>query len=96
MTGIGDHIRSLPGSGINQTSFLFGAILFAFLFFITVRGDLAKWLGLLGLANTSGSAASVGNTVTPSLSATPSLNAQLPNIGAIGLPGLGSGAGGVT
>lgn len=31
---------------------MFGAVLFAFLFYITVKGDLAKWLGLLGLAGT--------------------------------------------
>lgn len=34
---------------VSPTSFLFGALLFAFLFYITVNGDLAKWLGLLGL-----------------------------------------------
>lgn len=28
---------------------MFGAVMFAFLFYITVKGDLAKWLGLLGL-----------------------------------------------
>lgn len=35
---------------INPTSAMFAAVVFAFLFYITVRGDLAKWLGLLGLA----------------------------------------------
>lgn len=34
---------------VSPTSFLFGALLFAFLFYITINGDLAKWLGLLGL-----------------------------------------------
>jgi hypothetical protein len=45
---------------VNPTSFLFGALVFAFLFFVTVRGDLGKWLGLLGLAN----AAPAGNAAT--------------------------------
>jgi hypothetical protein len=45
---------------VNPTSFLFGALVFAFLFFVTVRGDLGKWLGLLGLAN----AAPAGNVAT--------------------------------
>jgi hypothetical protein len=61
---IGDAIRSAPPAGlqgagfqINQTSFMFGACLFAFLFYITAKGDLSKWLGLLGLAG-SGNAGS--------------------------------------
>ena len=60
---IGDALRSAPSAGlqgvgfqINQTSFMFGACLFAFLFFITSRGDLSKWLGLLGLAGSSNAA----------------------------------------
>jgi hypothetical protein len=69
---VGDALRSAPsgvsqaanaglqGTGfqINQTSFMFGACLFAFLFYITARGDLAKWLGLLGLAGSGNAAAS--------------------------------------
>jgi hypothetical protein len=38
-------------NSVNPTSLMFGAVLFAFLFYITVRGDLAKWLGLLGLGS---------------------------------------------
>jgi hypothetical protein len=34
--------------------------LFAYLFFITVRGDLGKWLGLLGLAGTTSNSAGGG------------------------------------
>lgn len=45
---------------VNQTSLLFGALLFAFLFFITTRGELAKWLGIFGLA---GSASTVGGQI---------------------------------
>jgi len=48
---------------VNPTSLMFGAVLFAFLFYITVRGDLAKWLGLLGLAgSTPANAAPAVNT----------------------------------
>jgi hypothetical protein len=64
-----------PSIGINQTSFLFGALIFAFLFFITVRGDLGQWLGLLGLAGGSGAS---GNTAAPSLPALPALSAPSP------------------
>jgi hypothetical protein len=39
---------------MNQTSFMFGAVAFAFLFYVTTRGDLPKWLGLLGLAGVAG------------------------------------------
>jgi hypothetical protein len=47
---------------VNQTSFLWGTLVFAFLFFVTVRGDLGKWLGLLGFAGTgAGTAAPQGN-----------------------------------
>ena len=60
-------------ANVNQTSFLFGAVVFAFLFFITVRGDLAKWLGLLGLAG--GSAAASGTPALPALPAIPGLPA---------------------
>jgi hypothetical protein len=42
---------------VSPTSFLFGALLFAFLFYITVNGDLAKWLGLLGLGTSATPAA---------------------------------------
>lgn len=86
MVSVGETVRALPLSGVNQTSFLFGAVLFAYLFFITVRGDLAKWLGLLGL---SGSGSGVGtavsqNSVTanqglPSLSGLPALP-QVPGV----------------
>jgi len=40
-------------SNVNPTSLMFGAVMFAFLFYITVKGDLAKWLGLLGLGGSA-------------------------------------------
>ena len=53
----GDIVRGVAAqtaqpalSGISQTAFIFGAVGFMFLVFITLRGDLPKWLGLLGLA----------------------------------------------
>ena len=39
--------------GFNQTAFMFGVLAAAWVFFITVRGDLAKWLGLLGVGGSS-------------------------------------------
>jgi hypothetical protein len=33
---------------MNQTGFALGAIAFAFVIFVTMRGDLRKWLGILG------------------------------------------------
>jgi hypothetical protein len=34
---------------MTQTDVIFGAILVSFLVFITLRGDLTKWLSLVGL-----------------------------------------------
>lgn len=52
----GAAIRAAASSAapnISQTAFIFAAVGFAFLFFVTIRGDLPKWLGLLGLAGTT-------------------------------------------
>ena len=64
-----------PGKpGINNTAYLFGALAFAFVFWITVRGDLPKWLGLLGLAsNTQGGAAPLSPMEAPGAAGLPSL-----------------------
>jgi hypothetical protein len=85
---VGEHIRALPFAGVNQTSFMFGAVVFAYLFFITVRGDLAKWLGLLGLAGggvsgggVSGGGVSGGGVNAPAVSGAPA---------GVGLPALPS------
>lgn len=34
---------------MSQTSVVFGALMIAFLIFITIRGDLKEWLGLIGI-----------------------------------------------
>jgi hypothetical protein len=34
---------------VSQTSIVFAALLLAFLVYITLRGDLKTWLGLLGV-----------------------------------------------
>ena len=93
----GDAIRSaVPLSGLNQTSFLFGALILAFLFFITVRGDLAQWLGLLGLGgfpvSQTGNGGSTGSVTSGSINALPA--AQNPFAGIPSLPSLGYGAAG--
>lgn len=42
--------RATGNPGINNTAWLFFILGAAFLFYVTVRGDLPKWLGLFGLA----------------------------------------------
>ncbi len=37
----------------SQTAFIFAVLGFAFLFYITIRGDLPKWLGVFGFATKS-------------------------------------------
>lgn len=81
---IGDQVRALPGAGINQTSFLFGAVVFAFLFYITTKGDLGKWLGLLGLAGTSGTSAATAAGATAGAGASTSGGGTI-NPGAFGV-----------
>ncbi len=51
---------SAPAVSLNWTSVVFGALAFAFLFFVTVRGDLAKFLGIFGLSGTQGAGAQGG------------------------------------
>lgn len=36
-------------SGLSQTSVVFGALFLAFLIYVTINGDLKKWLGYMGL-----------------------------------------------
>ena len=50
---------------MNQTAFMFATVAFAFLFYVTVKGDLPKWLGLFGLA---GGGSTPGSTVPASSS----------------------------
>ena len=38
---------------MSQTAFIFGVVAFAFILYVTLRGDLPKWLGLLGFAGSS-------------------------------------------
>jgi hypothetical protein len=80
---------ALPGqpSGINNTAFIFGTVALAFVLWITAKGDLPKWLGMLGLgsgAGATGSSASAasksGNDAALSLPSLPTL------------PALGSGS----
>lgn len=45
------------GFNVNPTSITFGALLFAFIFYATVKGDLGKWFGIFGLAQQPASGA---------------------------------------
>lgn len=54
--GVSDAVAASPAGqaiGFNQTAFIFGVVAVAFLIYVTIKGDLPKWLGLLGLAPSS-------------------------------------------
>lgn len=45
---VGQAIRdNTPQAQFSQTAFIFGVVGFAFILFVTLRGDLPKWIGLL-------------------------------------------------
>ncbi len=69
---------------VNPTSLFFGALVLAFLFFVTTRGDLGKWLGLLGLAPVRGAQAA-GSDTRPLVPALPGSPATLDRAGALGI-----------
>lgn len=65
-------------SGINQTTWLFACVIGAWVFYITARGDLAKWLGLFGISGKSANVNSNGSgnynlPALPNLPGVPSL-----------------------
>lgn len=70
-------VVSRPAGGINNTAYLFFVLVLAFLFYVTLRGDLGKWLGLLGLSRTAAPA-------PQGAAGTPSLGGGLPGLPAIG------------
>lgn len=39
-----------PLPQVSQSAFIFAMLVAAFVFYVTIKGDLPKWLGLLGLA----------------------------------------------
>jgi hypothetical protein len=68
-----------PG-GINNTAWLFFILAAAFLFYVTVKGDLPKWLGLFGLARgTTAPATAASPGATPAANGLPGLP-KLPNL----------------
>lgn len=88
----------LPGNpGIDNTAFLFFVLVAAFGFFVTVRGDLPKWLGLFGLVGVTGQsiAGQLNSAVTgqappnSGLPALPSLPGILSQFPTMLLPGVG-------
>jgi hypothetical protein len=98
MSGAADAVRNVAAraTSFDQTAFTFGALLFAWLLFITMRGDLARWLGVFGLAGSSGGSPSGALPVTPATQlATPGSGLTIPGIPDLpALPTLGgSGAG---
>lgn len=64
------NLRPALLANVNQTTVVFATLGLAYVFFVTVRGDLGKWLGLVGLAgwgNKAGSTASTGKTGSTAL-----------------------------
>jgi hypothetical protein len=80
--------RAAGNPGINNTAYLFFVIALAFIVYITVKGDLPKWLGLLGLGGTPAGSTAASAAAT----GTPAAAAGLP--GLPGLPTLGQSTGG--
>ena len=72
-----------PG-GINNTAYLFFVLALAFIFFVTIKGDLPKWLGLFGLGQSSASPAGTSAPGTTGVGGLPGLPA-LPTLGSGGL-----------
>ena len=83
--------RSLgnPSGGINNTAYLFFVLVLAFIFYVTIKGDLPKWLGLFGLGGTPAGTTASSQTST----GTPSVGGGLPGLPSI--PSIGSQTTGV-
>lgn len=81
---------SAPSVSINNTGFLFFVLVGAFLVFVTVRGDLPKWLGLLGLGGSPKKAATTG--AAPASGGVGSALPSLPSTGSTSLPNFLGGA----
>jgi len=64
------EFQTLKPVGVSQTSFMFGAVFVAFLIYITLRGDLSKWIGVF--------------TGTPNPTAPPTSAATQTTTGAVG------------
>ena len=78
MTATATAARSLgnPSGGINNTAYLFFVLALAFIFYITIKGDLPKWLGLFGLGGKpTGSA-----TASPAASTPATNSSTAPNV----------------
>jgi hypothetical protein len=90
--------RALGNPGINNTAFLFFALTAAFIFWVTVRGDLPAWLGLFGLAGapkSGGASPATGSSAGASTSSPLSgyqggaTTPSIPNPSALGTSGGG-------
>lgn len=84
-------IAAVKPTGVSQTNFIFAMIFVMYLIYITLNGDLAKWLGVFGLGSAaSGTQAQVtgqGNlsSITQGVSSVGNLPAlpALPTLGTI-------------
>jgi hypothetical protein len=97
----GQAIRNAATSTVpqfSQTAFVFGVLAFMFLLFVTIKGDLPKWIGLLLRSGTA--SPSTGQTASTGFSApgTNSAGSAVPDILSgnhdDALPQLGNFAGG--
>lgn len=73
-------VNPAPSVTINNTAYLFFVLFGAFIVFITIRGDLPKWLGLLGLAGSPTGATSTTPTTSTGIGNLPGTPA-LPSLG---------------
>lgn len=78
---------------MNQTSAIAGSLIIAFIVFITVRGELPCYLGVLGISNNSCNQLQKGGTSTGSGGSGPISNQQLLG-NATSTLGLNTGGGG--
>lgn len=73
----------LPANpGISQTNYLFFMVFVLYLIFITLNGDLAKWLGVFGVGSAgAGATATSGGATVGGAGATASGGAAISDIG---------------
>ena len=83
MASTGQAIRNAASSQVpqfSQTAFIFGVVGLLFLVYITLRGDLPKWLGLFGFGSAATPPAMAQGSSNSNVLQFPTLP-NLPNLG---------------
>lgn len=76
-------VAAQPVARFSQTAFIFAVIAFAFLVYVTIRGDLPKWLGLFGFGGAAGGLGGLSQSLASSAFSAPGTNtagAALPDV----------------